>query len=102
MPDVAIPWYHPHHCIALLEIAPGDSHGPDGPRNDSLYFNNVADEGPLGDGVHYFLESGRSSSAITCTSLSNSSCVVSLHREMRKELSITSGERRIASSVWLR
>ena len=32
--DVAISWYHLHHCIILPEVVPGDSHGPDGPRND--------------------------------------------------------------------
>lgn len=36
MPDVAISWYYLHGCMALLEMVPGDFHGPNGPRNDML------------------------------------------------------------------
>ena len=32
--DVAISWYHPSTYSAETSIVPGDSHGPDGPRND--------------------------------------------------------------------
>ncbi len=39
MPDVAISRYSPKHCISPFEIAPGDSHGPNGPRNDSSFSN---------------------------------------------------------------
>ena len=36
MPDVAISWCHLNYCTEPWEIAPGDSHGPNGPRNDKF------------------------------------------------------------------
>ena len=36
MPDAAISRYHPPHSIAPLKLVPGDSHGPNGPRNDMV------------------------------------------------------------------
>ena len=39
--DVAISWYHFTHCTALLEIVPGDCHGPKGPRNDTVTVTQV-------------------------------------------------------------
>ena len=34
--DVAISWYHPPTRCAVTNIVPGDSHGPNGPRNDTV------------------------------------------------------------------
>ena len=36
MPDVAISGYYLYECMALSEMVPGDSHGPNGPRNDRV------------------------------------------------------------------
>ena len=38
---MAISRYHFTHCTALLEIVPGDCHGPKGPRNDTVVVAQV-------------------------------------------------------------
>ena len=38
---MAISQYHFTHCTALLEIVPGDCHGPKGPRNDTVVVAQV-------------------------------------------------------------
>ena len=37
MRDVAISWYNPPKCTAETDMVPGDSHGPNGPRNDRKF-----------------------------------------------------------------
>ena len=38
---MAISRYYFTHCTALLEIVPGDCHGPKGPRNDTVVVAQV-------------------------------------------------------------
>ena len=55
MPDVAISWYYPHYCIGALKIVPGDSHWPDGPRNDRNSPSSHPPAGGCDEGVVFIL-----------------------------------------------
>ena len=34
--DVAISWYHLSHCTVVINLVPGDCHGPYSPRKDTM------------------------------------------------------------------
>ena len=62
---MAISRYHFTHCTALLEIVPGDCHGPKGPRNDTVVVTQLRNRycAKQQFNLHQIFVSGKYSSA---------------------------------------